>query len=450
MRTGRVAFLKHNLADVEILRPNVALIEQYTGARKNSQCHLLVPGEREMTNYTHQPQSPNRPRVPNVAIDRSAYRFASANKSSAKSGRPVQQQPVQPPSRSRPRGRLLIVGLMFLVCAIGVSTVWESVLRYQAYGVVTGRIVKVSSPVDGVVTSLHVREGEAVRQSDRLAIVRNLKNEHELARIADELRIAQATLQAETAKMRWQTHVQDTETTRAIADVFEANSQLHDVTGRLDILTEQVEISKDLFNDGHLRSDSLNQRLAAKRATSAMAEEIRKSVEVLSKRAEKARSIPRPGPEQMEPLVAKCNLLLNDLDRLGEQIREGDLRSPVNGQVLKRFVPTGQAIKNNEPLYSVLEDASIEVEMYIPQEMSDQFKAGDTIRVKIEPHTELVACRVISVGHEHRKPPEHIEVFYRKAVHLLPVRMTPIGKFADRKYLPVGAVAKLPYIGSRS
>lgn len=399
-----------------------------------------------MTSFTNDPQRTN---IPTAAIDRSAYRFASAHTPPSQTESPATNtSPERPPSR--PRGRLLIAGLMFAVCALGVSTVWDSLLRYRAYGVVTGSIVNVSSRVDGVVTSLHIREGESVRQNERLATVRNLENEQQLARIADELKIAEATLYAEMAKMRWRTHVEDTETTRAIADVFQANSQLHDMQGKLEILTDQVETSRDLYGDGHLRANMLNESLAEKRATSAMVEETKLAIEVLRSRAEKARNIPRPGAEQMVPLVAKCNLLLNDIERLREQVLEGELRSPVNGRILQRFIPAGESIRNCEPLYSVLEESSVEVEMFIPQDMSDQFEVGDTIHVKIEPNDELVPCRVTAVGHEHRKPPEHIEVFYRKAVHLLPIRMTPLGKFAKEKELPVGAIAKLPFIGARS
>jgi len=85
---------------------------------------------------------------------RSTYRFSSGAKSDKAADRPSQPEtarvvvPTAP--KTRPRGRLLIAGLMFAACSAGIFTVWESLLRYKAYGVVTGQIVHVAAPVDGV------------------------------------------------------------------------------------------------------------------------------------------------------------------------------------------------------------------------------------------------------------------------------------------------------------
>ena len=80
--------------------------------------------------------------------------------------------------------------------------------------------------------------------------------------------------------------------------------------------------------------------------------------------------------------------------------------------------------------------------------MSDEYKVGDTIEVKIDPFEELVACEVIAIGAEHRRPPENIEIFYRSHIRLLPIRLKPLGKFTTEKRLSVGSVAKLPYTGN--
>ena len=108
----------------------------------------------------------------------------------------------------------------------------------------------------------------------------------------------------------------------------------------------------------------------------------------------------------------------------------------------------GECIKPNEPLFSMIEESSLEVEVFLPQQLSDTYKVGDTIRLRIEPFDELVPCEVISIAAEHRRPPENIEVFYRSHVRLLPIRVKPLGEFSSDRKLSVGSVAQLPPFGN--
>ena len=141
-------------------------------------------------------------------------------------------------------------------------------------------------------------------------------------------------------------------------------------------------------------------------------------------------------------------MLLNEITRMRARIAQEDLKSPVNGTVLRRFRPAGECVKSHDPLFSVLEESSVEIEIYLPQNLSDEYKVGDTIKLKIDPFEELVPCEVTAIGAEHRRPPENIEVFYRTNVHLLPIRLKPIGPLGKDKHLSIGSVAKLPHFGT--
>lgn len=381
-------------------------------------------------------------------LSRNAFRFATPRNGSPPPTAVVTPVAAAQAPATRPRGRILIVLLLLLSCSAGVVTVWDSLLRYRAYGVVTGRIIEVGVPVNGVLSSVHVSEGETVRQDTRLARVTDLEFEQQLDRVCDELRIAEATLQAEMAKIKWQTHVEETEMTKSIAELFEAAGRMHDEHGALNVLRYQLDQTKNLYEKKAVSTSDLDTytiQVAAKRE---QLDSIQQAIVVLKERAERAVASPRPGDEQLKPLIAKSDMLLNEISRLRQRIAQGDLRSPVNGTILRRHHPAGECIKSAEPLFSVLEESSLEIEIYLPQKMSDTYKIGDKIDVKVEPFTELVTCEVVGIGAEHRRPPENIEIFYRSHVRLLPVRLKPVGKFASEKRLSVGAVAKLPYMGS--
>lgn len=379
---------------------------------------------------------------------RSAFRFSKRREHSGEPARTGSVAAVALSGKTRPRGRLLIATLMIIACGAGAFTVWDSLFRYQAYGVVTGRIIEVGVPIEGILTSLYVKEGDAVRQDAQLARVMDLEFEQQLARVTDELRIADATLQAEIAKVRWQSQVDDTEMTKSIAELYESTGRMHQEHGSLDLLRNQLERTKEL----HLKNATTNLELSTftiqENAKQEELNSLQQWVKVLTERARRAAESPRLGVEQIQPMIAKSEMLLNEISRLRERIAQGSLRSPVNGTVLRRYHPAGECIKPNEPLFSMIEESSLEVEVFLPQQLSDAYKVGDTIRLKIEPFDELVPCEVTSIGAEHRRPPDNIEVFYRSHVRLLPIRVKPLGEFLSDKKLSVGSVAKLPHFGN--
>ena len=379
---------------------------------------------------------------------RSAFRFNHRREHSGEPARTASVTPVASPGKTRPRGRFLIAILMIIACGSGAFTVWDSLFRYQAYGVVTGRIIEVAVPIEGVLTSLYVKEGDTVRQDTQLAKVVDLEFAQQLARVTDELRIADATLQAEIAKVRWQSQVDDTEMTKSIAELYESTGRMHHENGSLDLLRNQLERTKEL----HLRNATSNQELSTltiqEKAKQEELNSLQQWVVVLKERARRAAESPRLGAEQIQPMIAKSEMLLNEISRLRERIAQGSLRSPVNGTVLRRYHPAGECIKPNEPLFSVIEESSLEVEVFLPQQLSDTYKVGDTIRLRIEPFDELVPCEVVSIAAEHRRPPENIEVFYRSHVRLLPIRVKPLGEFSSDRKLSVGSVAQLPHFGN--
>lgn len=381
--------------------------------------------------------------------NRAAFRFAARRDSAPDTSRPVSTPTPPAPAapKTRPRGRLLIATLMLIACSAGIFSVWDSLLRYRAYGVVTGRIIEVGVPIEGVLTGVHVGEGDQIRQNSKLATVEDLEYEHELSRVGDELKIIEATLQAEIARVQWQSHVEETEMTKSIAELFESASRMHSENGALELLRYQLNYNRDLHQKNAASRVDMDSFEIQERAKKEELDSIEKAIVVLKQRATKAAESPRLGQEQIQPLIAKSEMLLHEIERLRARKAQGEIRSPVNGTVLRRIRPAGECIKENEPLFAVMEEASLEIELFLPQEMSANYNVGDTIKLKIEPFEELVPCEVTAIGAEHRKPPEHIEVFYRSNVRLLPVRVRPQAPFATDRRMSVGAVAKLPHFG---
>ncbi|TXT35460.1 MAG: Secretion protein HlyD family, partial [Planctomycetota bacterium] len=102
-----------------------------------------------------------------------------------------------------PKGRFFVVGMVLTVLGFGTFRVWDSFFHYTAFGVIEGRTVAVPAPVSGLVRYVHVSEGDQVRQGDLLLTLDQHDLELRLGRLDDQLRMAQAKLDAELSATQW-------------------------------------------------------------------------------------------------------------------------------------------------------------------------------------------------------------------------------------------------------
>jgi multidrug resistance efflux pump len=189
-----------------------------------------------------------------------------------------------------------------------------------------------------------------VRQDARLATVFDLEYEQRLARVADELKVAEAALNAEIAKVQWESHVQDTEMTRSLADFYEGAGTVHQESGALGVIRNDLARTHALVQSKAANDQELQKQTIQEEAQTEKLAAVQQALEVLKLRAEAAAAaaVPWLGSEQVGPLVARVDMLLNETQRIREWIAQGDLRAPVNGRVLHRHHPAGECIKSQQ------------------------------------------------------------------------------------------------------
>ncbi|MFN9971567.1 MAG: HlyD family efflux transporter periplasmic adaptor subunit, partial [Phycisphaerae bacterium] len=127
----------------------------------------------------------------------------------------------------------------------------------------------------------------------------------------------------------------------------------------------------------------------------------------------------------IEPLLAETELLLNEAERLRERQRLGEIRMPMNGTIIRRHQPTGEAVRAHEPLFTILEESSLEIELFLTQSTANRFQVGDTLNVHLAPYQESVTCTVVAIGQELRAPPEQIQAWYVPKSQMVPFRLRP-------------------------
>jgi multidrug resistance efflux pump len=369
---------------------------------------------------------------------------------------PGPNPPARPtPLPKRPKGRWFVALLLLTACGTAAYQVWHSFFRFQAYGTITGRVIQLSPPWDGVVRYLHVKEGQHVRQRDLLVTVENSELRHRHAQLGDELRIAQATLEAESAKLKWQLAFNLDQGHGAWSQYYEALGQLLQEQAKYEELQSAFErvkrlqkgytISDEEFTRLHWQLQGQGQKVA----------QLREAVDGLKRRAQQTEALVRKGPEasglvetgadQLKPHATGIEALQAERARLQERLDQGQVRASTNGLVIKTQRFAGESCKPGEPLLSLLEEGSLQVVLYLPQNASTTLAVDRKVDLVVEPYPECLQCTVTRWRDEYEHAPEHLKRYYSEGQKLFPVILQPGEEWSRWMALRVGGVVKLPY-----
>jgi multidrug resistance efflux pump len=400
---------------------------------------------------------PDRPRVleadrptksPGVA--QSTFGFPSAV-AAAKQTLVVRPTPLP----KRPKGRWFIGVFLLASCSFAGYQVWDGFFRYQAYGTVTGRVIQLSPPWEGEIAFLHVREGDQVRQGQLLATLTNDDLRARIGQISDDLHVAQATLEAETVKLKWQAAFQLELPQTVAASYQDALGQLEVEKTTLARLQADLEQGKKLLTlkaisrqefdrlqydrDGqHEKVIKVERTLAEYKKRTDLAELL------LAKHGDLGSSFVTDGLGQMKPYVARIDSLHAERARLEAKLARGKLLAPTNGLVVKIHRFPGERLGTTEVLLSLLEEGSLQVVLYMPQRASQSLPVGDNVEVVCEPYSGTLTCKVARLGQKFDPAPEHLKRHYATGQHLLPVYLEPAPEAARWLAQRIGGTVKLP------
>jgi HlyD family secretion protein len=360
------------------------------------------------------------------------------------------------PLPKRPKGRWFVGLLLAGLCGVAGYKVWHAYFRYEAYGTVAGRLVHVSPAWDGTIQAIHVREGDRVRQGQVLVTLDDLALRHQQARLADEMRIARARLEAEVARLKWYaaTAVVDRHG-QAVAEYYAAWGRLVQEQARLEELRLAEDRALQLQKGQALAAADLDQvhyaRLGLGRRIDKMAlgvEELRKrlewSTDLLQGQADPRQGLAEQGQDQLKPLAVKIQAVQTEMTCNQERLARSQVSAPTDGLVVtvQRF--PGEHCKADEPLLVLLEEGSLEIVLYLPQASSHRLAVGDATALRVEPYPEPATCTVVRLGDQYEPAPENLKRYYAAGQKLLPVHLRPRAELAQWMALRVGGVVQLP------
>jgi multidrug resistance efflux pump len=359
------------------------------------------------------------------------------------------------PLPKRPKGRWF-VGLILLTATTAAGhQIWDSFFRYQAYGTITGRVLQLSAPWDGSVRYLHVKDGQKVRQGDLLVTVDNTEMRHKYAQLGDDLRVAQASLDAEAAKLKWQLTFNLDQSHGAVAQYYEALGALLREQSELEYLRGNRERSEQLHAINSISTDELARALTAHKGQEQKVAKLTKALEELKVRADQTEALSKKrsegtgmadtGYDQLKPFFTRLETLHAERTRIQERLDEGEIRAPTNGLVVKVNRFAGESCKRGEPFIGFLEDDSLQVILYVPQKAADSLALDKDVSVTVDPYRDPLEGKVVRIGDEFEPAPEHLKRYYSEGQKLLPVILQPNDECARWMALRVGGVVKLPF-----
>jgi multidrug resistance efflux pump len=359
---------------------------------------------------------------------------------------PPQQVISRPtPLPKRPKGRWFIGGWQ----------AYDSFLRYRAYGVVTGRVLQLSPPWHGELTAFHVREGDTVRQGDPLLTMDNAEMRQRLSALGDDLVSAQADLEAEAARLKWQAAFHLDQSQSSNARYYEMWGSFLQEQKTLDKLSSEYRIGETLHSKRviapmeleRLRNDFMGQKLKLEKLEIAL-EEAKKQADVgnilLARLGDLGNSLATDGHDQLKPKYAKIEALKAERSRLEQYLSKGRLLAPSNGVVVKLHHFAGEHARTGDTLISFLEEGSMQVILFVPQTKSDSFEVGNMLDMVMEPYPNRLRGKIIRMGDQLEAAPEQIKRYYSAGQKLLPIHVQPDPETQRWMAFRVESVIKLP------
>lgn len=349
-----------------------------------------------------------------------------------------------PPLPKRPKGRLFVGALLLGLIATLVYSGWSSWFRYELHGVVAGRVIHVSSPWNGTLQAVHVREGDKVRQGQHLVTFRSTERDQKLARIADEMLLAQADLEARLVELRWQSQLVGDRNQKAQGEYFEMWGQLLVEQSRLaNDRSELQRLEQTARRDARAVSQKeLDEARFHLEGQQANVEKLTLAVDEMRRRVEIYEQLDDDASAQFRPQLTRIENLQTELARLRQEIQQGEVCAPANGTVVKLHRYAGEYAEPVDTVLEIVEDSSLRPVLYVPQDRVSGFPEGAHVDIQIEPGRTL-ACQVERVGDRMEPAPLNIQPYYRKDVKLLPVILQHLPE-AHSSGLVLNSEVKLP------
>lgn len=314
-------------------------------------------------------------------------------------------------------------------------------------------IVKIFGQQQGVITTIHVAQGQLINEGDPLFTVTSDKSQANQQGVETKL-LQELTL----SKQKYQDQIVaeqkllESEKSRLIQQQSHIKEELAQIQKAITLGNERVQLSKvrsenafKIKEKGHLSQveyqkiyeeyltlqQQQNETIRAERSKQSALKQVESEFEQL--------------PTRHQARVNEIEKAISDLVQRETEVagrREMVIRAPVKGKISSLGVHAGDWV-NQLPLLSILPDqAKLEIELYIPSRAIGFIEVDQTVRVRYDafPHQRfgIYKGKISSISHSVMLPQElAVPLEIKEPVYKVTVLLDATTVYAYGKYFEV-------------
>ena len=294
--------------------------------------------------------------------------------------------------------------------ALVAAAVWYVAFRPHATtlvltGIVTGDAVIVSPQVGGAITTLDVREGDAVTQGQLLARINPEELKADRQYYAHTAEGASSAVQESEAALRFEEQQTADQTRQAEANVAALEAQQTSAEATLENARTSFERTQKLVQTGSAAQSDLDQARTAFDTARAAVTSVGKQVDA----ARAAVALAKSNEEQVT--VRRSQVAASEHDsaaaaaqRDKADVRLGytELRAPIAGVVNVRAALPGEVVAAGQPVVTLIDPDALWVRSDVEETYIDRVRLGDHLTVRLpsgETRDGVVFYRGVDAGY---------------------------------------------------
>jgi HlyD family secretion protein len=287
----------------------------------------------------------------------------------------------------------MIRRLVLLALALALVTacifVYGRLNRPQALmitGIVTTHEVNVSPLIQGRISRLLVKEGDAVKAGQLVAVIDSQELQADLSFYAHSEQGAAAQVEQEEAALNYQEVLTRNQIKQAEAALAAAEAQAKEVLADLELNRVNYERAESLFKRQVSSAQALDQARTAFEGSKAHVESLRKLVETQRAALELAQS----SEEQIAIRLKEVQTGRRQLQAAGAQkskagVRLGysEVHAPINGVVAVLVAREGEVLSVSQTILTLIDPDDLWVRADVEETYIDRIRLGDPLMVRL-------------------------------------------------------------------
>ncbi|MBZ5496946.1 MAG: efflux RND transporter periplasmic adaptor subunit [Acidobacteriia bacterium] len=282
-----------------------------------------------------------------------------------------------------------------LLLALGLLLVTGGVFLYRYFnrpqglmltGIVTTHEVNVSPLIQGRLSQLLVKEGDAVKAGQLVAVIDPQELQADRSYYAHTEQGAAAQVEEQEAALNYQQVLTRDQIKQAEAALAAAEAQAREVAADLELNRVNYERAGNLYQKQVYSAQALDQARTAYEASKAHAESLQKLVETQRANVALARSNENQITVRLKELqTGRRQLLAAGAQKSKADVRLGytEVRAPINGVVAVLAARQGEVLSVSQPILILIDPEDLWVRADVEETYIDRIRLGDRLTVRL-------------------------------------------------------------------